>query len=72
MNKSGTLIATALLSLGLAAAAMAVDAPKSETAAGVADLAAAADHAASKHHSGKKHHHHKHSEQSAAAPAVTK
>jgi hypothetical protein len=69
MNKSGTLITSALLTLGLAAAAMAADMPKAAApmaADAPAAAAPAADAAkpATKKHSKKK--------KKAAAPATTK
>jgi len=68
MNKSGTLISTALLTLGLAAAAMAADMPKAG-APMAADAPAAAAPATDTAKPAKKHrkHHRK-----AAAPATTK
>ena len=68
MNKSGTFIATALLTLGLTAASMAADAPKTtETAA--ADTAVAPDAHKHSSKSSKKHGKHRHT---AAAPMTTK
>jgi hypothetical protein len=70
MNKSGTLITSALLTFGLAAAAMAADMPKAAApmaADAPATSAPAADTAkpAKKHSSKKK-------KKAAAAPATTK
>ena len=67
MNKSGTLITSALLTLGLAAAAMAADMPKT-AAPMAADAPAAAAPAADAAKPAKKHKKHK----KAAAPATTK
>jgi hypothetical protein len=53
MKKSATLISTALLTFGLAAASMAADVPKSGTPA--ADSSAPAPSAKSHKHSSKKH-----------------
>ena len=68
MNKSGTFITSALLTFGLAAAAMAADEPKA-AAPMAADAPAAAapatDAPKSTRKHGKKHH-------KAAAPATTK
>jgi hypothetical protein len=67
MNKSGTLIVTALMSLGLAAGAMAADMPK--TAAPMsADAPAASGTPSTTTKSGKKHH----KKKKAAAPTTTK
>ena len=66
MNKSGTLIASALLTLGLAAGAMAADMPKS-TAPMAADAPAAASTDMPKH---AKKHHKRH--KAAAAASTTK
>ena len=65
MNKSGTLIATALLTLGLAAGAMAADMPKSAPAMSADAPAASSD--ATKH--ARKHHKHK---KAAATPSSSK
>jgi hypothetical protein len=54
MKKSATLITTALLTFGLAAASMAADAPKAGTPA-AADSATPAPKAKSHRPSGKKH-----------------
>jgi hypothetical protein len=67
MNKSATLITTALLTLGLAAAAMAADMPKT-AAPMAADAPAAAAPATDTAKPAKKHKKHK----KAAAPATTK
>jgi nucleoid-associated protein YgaU len=67
MNKSGSLIATALLTVGIAAAAMAADMPKA-AAPMAADAPAAAAPAADAAKPAKKHKKHK----KAAAPATTK
>ena len=69
MNKSGTLITSALLTLGLAAGAMAADMPKAAVAPVAADTAAAststdAPKPAKKHHKKKK--------KAEAAPSTTK
>jgi hypothetical protein len=66
MNKSGTVIASALLTLGLAAGAMAADMPKS-VAPMAADAPAASATDAPK--PAKKHKKHK---KAAAAPSTTK
>jgi hypothetical protein len=67
MNKPGTLIVSALLTMGIAASAMAADMPK--TAAPMsADAPAAASSAATASTSGKK----KHKKKKAAAPTTTK
>jgi hypothetical protein len=68
MNKSGTLIVTALMSLGLAAGAMAADMPK--TAAPMSADAPAAGTPSTTTKSGKKHH--KKKKPAAAAPTTTK
>ncbi|MEA3149565.1 MAG: hypothetical protein QOD56_504 [Gammaproteobacteria bacterium] len=66
MNKSGIVIASALLTLGLAAGAMAADMPKSvSTMAADAPAASGADTAKP----AKKHKKHK---KAAAAPSTTK
>lgn len=59
MLKTGALISTALLSLGLAAAAMAADVPKAADApkAAAASPAAAVDAPKPTKHHGNKHHH---------------
>jgi hypothetical protein len=67
MNKSGILITSALLSLGLAAGAMAADMPKAADAPAAAASAPAASMDAPK--ATKKKHHKK---KKAAAPATTK
>jgi hypothetical protein len=67
MNKSGTLIASALLTLGLAAGAMAADAPKS-TAPMSADAPAAAMKTADTTKPAKKKHSKK---KKTAAPTTT-
>ena len=67
MNKSGTLITSALLSLGLAAGAMAADMPKSAAPMAADSPAASTDAPAPKH--AKKHHKKK---KAAAAPSTTK
>jgi hypothetical protein len=64
MKKSATLITTALLTFGLAAASMAADAPKSGA---TADSAASAPAAKSKKHSTAKKH-----KKSTTAAATTK
>jgi hypothetical protein len=69
MNKSGTLITSALLSLGLAAAAMAADMPKT-AAPMAADAPAAAAPATDAPKPAKKHS--KKHKKAAAAPATTK
>jgi hypothetical protein len=66
MNKSGTLITSALLSLGLAAGAMAADMPK----AADAPAAAAAPATADAPKATKKHK--KHKKAAAPAPATSK
>jgi hypothetical protein len=66
MNKSGTLIATALLTFGIAAGAMAADMPK--TAAPMAADSPAASSTADASKPAKKHKKHK----KAAAPSTTK
>jgi hypothetical protein len=67
MNKSGTLITSALLSLGLAAGAIAADLPKA------ADTPAAAAPATDAPKPMKKHKkHHKKSKETAPAPATSK
>ncbi len=63
MNKSGTLISSALLTFGLAAAAMAADMPKA--AAPAADAPAAAAPAADAAKPAKKHHSRKHKKSAA-------
>jgi hypothetical protein len=68
MNTSGTLITSALLTLGLAAGAMAADMPKAAAAPMAADAAAAPAADAPKTTT-KKHKKHK---KAAAAPATTK
>jgi hypothetical protein len=68
MKKSATLISTALLTFGLAAASMAADAPKSGTPA-AADSAAPASSAKSHKHSSTSK---KHKKSATAAPAATK
>lgn len=67
MNKSGTLITSALLSLGLAAGAMAADMPKAADAPAAAAAPATADapKPMKKH---KKHH----KKAAAPAPATSK
>ena len=69
MNKSGTLITSALLSLGLAAAAMAADMPKT-AAPMAADAPATAAPATDAPKPAKKHS--KKKKKAAAAPATTK
>jgi hypothetical protein len=64
MKKSATLITTALLTFGFAAASMAADAPKSGA---TADSATSAPAAKSKKHSTSKKH-----KKSTTAPATTK
>jgi hypothetical protein len=64
MKKSATLITTALLTFGFAAASMAADAPKSGAAADSATSAPAAK--AKKHSTAKKH------KKSSTAAATTK
>jgi hypothetical protein len=66
MNKSGTLIISALLTLGLAAGAMAADMPK--TAAPMAADASAASSSADAPKTTKKHK----KKKSAPAPTTTK
>jgi hypothetical protein len=68
MNKSGTLITSALLTFGIAAAAMAADMPKA-AAPMAADAPAAAAPAADATKSPKKHTKKK---KKTAAPATTK
>lgn len=68
MNKSGSLIASALLTFGFAAAAMAADMPKA-AAPMAADAPAAAAPAADAQKPAKKHSKKK---KKAAAPATTK
>jgi hypothetical protein len=67
MNKSGTLLTSALLTLGLAAGAMAADMPKN--AAPMADSPAATSSADAPAPKAKKHHKKK---KAAAAPSTTK
>jgi hypothetical protein len=67
MKKSATLITTALLTFGLAAASMAADAPKSGTPA-AADSTAPASSGKTHKHSSSKHH----KKSSTATPAATK
>jgi hypothetical protein len=69
MNKTGTLISSALLTFGLAAAAMAADMPKS-AAPMAADTPAAGAPAADAQKPAKKHG--KKKKKAAAAPATTK
>ena len=70
MNKSGTLIVSALLTMGLAAGAMAADMPK--TAAPMsADAPAAAGTTTDAPKATKKKHHGK-KKKAAAAPSTTK
>jgi hypothetical protein len=69
MNKSGSLIASALLTFGFAAAAMAADMPKA-AAPMAADAPAAAAPAADAQKPAKKHG--KKKKKAAAAPATTK
>jgi len=69
MNKSGTLITSALLTFGLAAAAMAADMPKA-AAPMAADAPAAAAPATDAQKPAKKHS--KKKKKAAAAPATTK
>jgi hypothetical protein len=69
MNKSGTLITSALLTFGLAAAAMAADMPKA-AAPMSADAPAAAAPATDAPKPAKKHS--KKKKKAAAAPATTK
>ena len=64
MNKSGTLITSALLTFGLAAAAMAADMPKA-AAPMAADAPAAAAPAADSAKPAKKHHSKKHKKSAA-------
>ena len=64
MKKSATLITTALLTFGFAAASMAADAPKSGAAADSSTSAPAPK--AKKHSTAKKH------KKSTTAPATTK
>ena len=64
MKKSATLITTALLTFGFAAASMAADAPKSGATADSATSAPAAK--TKKHSTAKKH------KKSTTAPATTK
>jgi len=66
MKKSATLITTALLTLGFAAASMAADAPKSGTTADSATSAPAAKAKTKKHSTAKKQ------KKSTTAPATTK
>jgi hypothetical protein len=66
MKKSATLISTALLAFGLAAASMAADAPKTGTPA-AADSSAPATSTKSHKHAAKKH-----KKASTAAPAASK
>jgi hypothetical protein len=66
MNKSATLIVSALLTMGIAASAMAADMPK--TAAPMSADAPAAGTASTASTSGKK----KHKKKKAAAPTTTK
>jgi hypothetical protein len=66
MKKSATLISTALLAFGLAAASMAADAPKTGTPA-AADSSAPATSTKSAKHTSKKH-----KKASTAAPAASK
>jgi hypothetical protein len=67
MNKSGTVIASALLTLGLAAGAMAADMPKS-----VAPMAADAPAASGATEAPKPAKKHKKHKKAAAAPSTTK
>jgi hypothetical protein len=69
MNKSGTLITSALLTFGLAAAAMAADMPKA-AAPMAADAPAAAAPSTDAQKPAKKHS--KKKKKAAAAPATTK
>ncbi len=66
MKKSATLITTALLTFGLAAASMAADAPKSGTPAAADSSAPASSSKSHKHSTSKKH------KKSSTAPAATK
>jgi hypothetical protein len=68
MNKSGTLIISALMTLGLAAGAMAADMPKA-AAPMTADAPAASGTMTDAPKPAKKHHKKK---KAAAAPATTK
>jgi len=68
MNKSGTLLTSALLTLGLAAGAMAADMPKN-AAPMAADSPAAASSSADAPKPAKKHHKKK---KAAPAPSTTK
>jgi hypothetical protein len=63
MKKSATLITTALLTFGFAAASMAADAPKSGA---TADSATSAPAKSKKHSASKKH------KKAATAPSTTK
>jgi hypothetical protein len=71
MNKSGTLITSALLTFGIAAAAMAADMPKA-AAPMAADAPAAAAPAADASKPATKKKTHKKKKAAAAAPATTK
>jgi hypothetical protein len=66
MKKSATLITTALLTFGFAAASMAADAPKSGATADSATSAPAAKSKAKKHSTSKK------AKKATTAPATTK
>ena len=65
MKKSATLISTALLAFGLAAASMAADAPKTGTPAAADSSAPATSTKSHKHTAAKKH-----KKASTAAPAT--
>jgi hypothetical protein len=69
MNKSGTLITSALLTFGIAAAAMAADMPKAAAPMAADAPASAAAPAADAQKPAKKH---KKKKKAAAAPATTK
>jgi hypothetical protein len=71
MSKSGTLITSALLSLGLAAAAMAADMPKT-AAPMAADAPAAAAPASDTTTKPAKKHGKKHSKKTSTAPSSSK
>jgi hypothetical protein len=66
MNKSATLITTALLTLGFAGASMAANTPKSAAPMAADSTAPAAAKSTSHKHSSKKH------KKASTAPATTK
>jgi len=72
MNKTGTLITSALLSFGIAAAAMAADAPKAGDTPAASSAPSTSSGKSSSKSSSHKHSSHKKKSSSTAAPTTSK